>query len=728
MPADVLYVTPLYADLRPAGGAGVPPVPPAAAVVVREVDGSPAAAGVSVIEVSNGTLSSPAAGVARIATGGGGLTAVPAGKTLYVEPTGNNTTAVRGDAAKPYQTPAAAKAAAQAGDLIHVRPGSYAANDLLKNGVHWHFESGATVTLDSTTLAAGVFDDSPAGANGPVVCRVTGGGVFDRAGDQPGNGYAATVVVRNAGSDVLIECDSILNRVGQGGNASPVYADAGRLTVRAARRLDSARYDAVLAFGGVVAVEAGEIAGGSAPGASGSAVEVNGPADVTVAARRLAGGGGESAVASYPGAAGRLVVQADRIAGRVEHDGPGETLVRGGTLAAAAGQEAVNCNSGTVRLDRCRVVAAAGVPPLVGAGTLELNATAVTDENGVTTSRTSVAALVPTAAPGTNTAQAASTAFVAAAVGVVLGGVSAAFDTLAELAAGLAGKQDADGDLAALAALAGTNTLYYRSAASVWSPVTVGAGLTFVGGTLAAPGGGGTPGGSNTQVQFNDGGALGGDAGLTFDKATDTLTVGGPVLLPNGSITAPAIAFSANTNVGFYQQIGGTTVYVASNASQVQFSSSGNKLVVRSNWVIGWAASGGPTETNQDTALARAAAGVIDLNNGTAGGGAATLRSVPLTPAALAADQNNYAPGVARTYRLEASGANRTLTGLAAGQNGEERYVHNAGAANNVVLAHESASSAAANRFDLPGAASVTIPPKETRRVWYDAVTSRWKV
>lgn len=32
-------------------------------------------------------------------------------------------------------------------------------------------------------------------------------------------------------------------------------------------------------------------------------------------------------------------------------------------------------------------------------------------------------------------------------------------------------------------------------------------------------------GGSNTQVQFNDGGALGGDAGMTYNKATDTLTV-----------------------------------------------------------------------------------------------------------------------------------------------------------------------------------------------------------
>jgi hypothetical protein len=41
--------------------------------------------------------------------------------------------------------------------------------------------------------------------------------------------------------------------------------------------------------------------------------------------------------------------------------------------------------------------------------------------------------------------------------------------------------------------------------------------------TVSGSGGSGTPGGSNTQVQFNDGGAFGGSAGLTYDKTTQTL-------------------------------------------------------------------------------------------------------------------------------------------------------------------------------------------------------------
>jgi hypothetical protein len=51
------------------------------------------------------------------------------------------------------------------------------------------------------------------------------------------------------------------------------------------------------------------------------------------------------------------------------------------------------------------------------------------------------------------------------------------------------GKQPIDGDLTALAALSGTDTIYYRSAANTWTAVTIGSGLTFTAGTLASSGG-----------------------------------------------------------------------------------------------------------------------------------------------------------------------------------------------------------------------------------------------
>lgn len=79
--------------------------------------------------------------------------------------------------------------------------------------------------------------------------------------------------------------------------------------------------------------------------------------------------------------------------------------------------------------------------------------------------------------------------------------------------------------------------------------------------------GGGTPGGATTQVQFNDSGAFGGDAGMTYNKTTDALTL-------VGSITASNVNQSVAT--GATPSFGGvtttsTTAFLASNATTNNF-------------------------------------------------------------------------------------------------------------------------------------------------------------
>src|SRR5580765_5025478 len=54
------------------------------------------------------------------------------------------------------------------------------------------------------------------------------------------------------------------------------------------------------------------------------------------------------------------------------------------------------------------------------------------------------------------------------------------------LSVDLRGYQPIDADLTAIAALTGTNIIYYSSAANTWSPVNVSTGLPFSGGNLAA--------------------------------------------------------------------------------------------------------------------------------------------------------------------------------------------------------------------------------------------------
>lgn len=64
-------------------------------------------------------------------------------------------------------------------------------------------------------------------------------------------------------------------------------------------------------------------------------------------------------------------------------------------------------------------------------------------------------------------------------------------------------------------------------------------------------GGGGTPGGANTQIQFNDGGIFGGNANLTFDKATSVLTITGNLSALNANLGNLAVAnfFSGSGNL-----------------------------------------------------------------------------------------------------------------------------------------------------------------------------------
>lgn len=52
----------------------------------------------------------------------------------------------------------------------------------------------------------------------------------------------------------------------------------------------------------------------------------------------------------------------------------------------------------------------------------------------------------------------------------------------------LSGYQPLDADLTAIAALTGTDTIYYRSAANTWTPVAIGSNIDFIAGTLSANG------------------------------------------------------------------------------------------------------------------------------------------------------------------------------------------------------------------------------------------------
>lgn len=90
----------------------------------------------------------------------------------------SNTVYVVGTSLREFRSLGAAKSNAVAGNTIVVGPGTYSANNLLKNGVHWYWFAGAS-NYYATTAGGGIADygiyDDRAGA---ATCTIDGAGVF----------------------------------------------------------------------------------------------------------------------------------------------------------------------------------------------------------------------------------------------------------------------------------------------------------------------------------------------------------------------------------------------------------------------------------------------------------------------------------------------------------------------------------------------------------------------
>jgi len=74
--------------------------------------------------------------------------------------------------------------------------------------------------------------------------------------------------------------------------------------------------------------------------------------------------------------------------------------------------------------------------------------------------------------------------------------------------------------------------------------------------------GGGTPGGSDTQIQFNDGGAFGGDSALTWDKTSNAINLSGDIYIETTDLASDRYISvngqtEVDTNAGDLNILGG---------------------------------------------------------------------------------------------------------------------------------------------------------------------------
>ena len=114
------------------------------------------------------------------------------------------------------------------------------------------------------------------------------------------------------------------------------------------------------------------------------------------------------------------------------------------------------------------------------------------------------------------------------------------------------------------------------------------------------------------------------------------------------------------------------------------------------------------------------------------------MEYVPITPAALAAGNNNDWNGLltnvfsnlARHWgRVSGNVVTSVITGIGAGaaEDGDTYELTNV-SANAIDISHQDVASLAANRIISPTGATYLLGPDETVRIRYDSITTRWRL
>jgi hypothetical protein len=127
-------------------------------------------------------------------------------------------------------------------------------------------------------------------------------------------------------------------------------------------------------------------------------------------------------------------------------------------------------------------------------------------------------------------------------------------------------------------------------------------------------GGNGLPGGANTQVQFNDEGNFGGDAGFTYNSINNILSVSGNIVSNNfigsGNITIASINANGNVTANYF--VGNGSQLTGVSASSANFANYAGNVTVSSQ----------PNITSVGTLVSLSVAGNVTAGNANLGNSA----------------------------------------------------------------------------------------------------------
>ena len=163
---------------------------------------------------------------------------------------------------------------------------------------------------------------------------------------------------------------------------------------------------------------------------------------------------------------------------------------------------------------------------------------------------------------------------------------------------------------------------------------------------------GAAPGGSDTYVQFNDSGNLGGDSGLTYNKTTDALTITGDLAVNGGDITTSAVTATVFDTTA-------TTVTAFRGATTLTLGATSGTSQIRNDTTIG----GDLTITGGDLFTSAATSTLMNTTaTNLSVGGAATTLTIGATSGTAAIRNGTTRLGTTTAQIMTNSGTTNSLT------------------------------------------------------------------
>lgn len=244
--------------------------------------------------------------------------------------------------------------------------------------------------------------------------------------------------------------------------------------------------------------------------------------------------------------------------------------------------------------------------------------------------------------------------------------------------------------------------------------------------------------GDYTAAQVTDAAAT--NAANTFTTGPQVFVGGATVRQTGGTAGTHELQITHDGSVGQVRSMAGALVLAAGTGGaatlnyfpgngfwgcSTELAAAGYRSRVENGGYLITDGGGGTCRINSVYVTGSSSGPVLQITNSAASYGG-TLAGPCLTPSQVTSDQNNYAPGIGRHYRLSTD-ASRTLTGISMGQvDGQECRIFNVGSSD-LILANQSASSTAANRFITHTGADLTVAAGASVGLVYDATTARWR-